>query len=329
MTAILVVGGGAIGRVYGHHLAKGGADVSLFVRPRRVAEAERGLELARVRGRGARTIEKWTAKEVLSQASEIAMRDFDQIWITVPTDALAQPWVDELLAAAGDATIVGLQPGTQVAKRLGGDRPERLVMGQIGVIAWASPLERSTDPREREAAGAISYWFPPLTKTRFSGAKAADVARPLAAGGCPAGTVRDAIATLAFSSSVLLPLIGALEAAGWSLHELRKGPWLANGLGAAREMIAISAKDVGKRPPLFAPFLRSFLTAPFVALAPMLVPFDLEPYLEAHFTKVGAQTRALLATNVERGAMHGLPTPAIDALRAELEKTPQLEAKEW
>jgi ketopantoate reductase len=30
----LVVGAGAVGQVYGHHLARGGADVAFYVRPK-------------------------------------------------------------------------------------------------------------------------------------------------------------------------------------------------------------------------------------------------------------------------------------------------------
>ena len=42
---VLIVGAGAVGQVYGYHLAKGGADVSFYIREQYAAELDRGFEL--------------------------------------------------------------------------------------------------------------------------------------------------------------------------------------------------------------------------------------------------------------------------------------------
>ena len=45
MMRALIVGAGAVGQVFGHHLAKAGAEVSFLVKPKYVAECERGFML--------------------------------------------------------------------------------------------------------------------------------------------------------------------------------------------------------------------------------------------------------------------------------------------
>ena len=42
---VLVVGAGAVGQVYGHALARGGARVTFLVKPKHVEEARRGFVL--------------------------------------------------------------------------------------------------------------------------------------------------------------------------------------------------------------------------------------------------------------------------------------------
>ena len=46
---VLIIGAGAVGLVYAKHLAEGGAEVSLYVRPSRLEEARAGYDLTRVR----------------------------------------------------------------------------------------------------------------------------------------------------------------------------------------------------------------------------------------------------------------------------------------
>ena len=54
------------------------------------------------------------------------------------------------------------------------------------------------------------------------------------------------------------------------------------------------------------------------ALMPWLAPFDLETYFRYHFTKVGDQTRLMLATYRERAAARGSDHDALDRLLAAL-----------
>ena len=55
-------------------------------------------------------------------------------------------------------------------------------------------------------------------------------------------------------------------------------------------------------------------------LLPLLAPFDVETYFRVHFTKVGAQTRSLLAHASAAAETAGLAHRAIDALAADLRR---------
>ena len=57
-----------------------------------------------------------------------------------------------------------------------------------------------------------------------------------------------------------------------------------------------------------------------LAAAPRLVPFDLERFLEVHFTKVGAQTRLFLDDWIRAGADVGRTRTHLEALRVGLEE---------
>ena len=74
-------------------------------------------------------------------------------------------------------------------------------------------------------------------------------------------------------------------------------------------------------------FAGAFLVPAFLRLgvlaAPIAAPLDLETYLRVHFTKVGEQTRILLAGYAERARSHGLPYDAIEAIVRGLEDLPE------
>ena len=114
--SVLVVGAGAVGQVYAKHLAQGGAAVTLYVRERYREEAARGFDLVRVRGLGPapgpdrREALRLEGCDVVCSAEEVAARRFDQVYLTVSSAGLQGPWLAALVAAVGDATVVGLTP---------------------------------------------------------------------------------------------------------------------------------------------------------------------------------------------------------------------------
>jgi 2-dehydropantoate 2-reductase len=324
MNRTLLVGAGAVGVTYGHHLARGGVSVDFFVRPKYVAEVAAGLDLWRYGLFGRPQHERFVPHGVVSTVEEVAARRYDQVWLCVASPALRGPWLAELLRACGDATIVLLTPGIEDRALVSAHVPEaRIVSGLITLIAWAAPLEG-----ERLPAGAsgTSFLLPPLAPIPFSGHgdRAEAAAKALRAGGCPAVVLPGADAVPlrgAIASSALIPLIAALEVSRWSLAGLRRAPHLVGALAAMREAQAIGAHAFGARPPFIGRLLSPWLTRLVIALAPRFSPFPLETYLQKHFTKVGEQTRLMLDTAIRRGRAAALPVEALTTLRAALGPT--------
>lgn len=322
MMRILVVGAGAVGVTYGHHLARGGAQVDVFVRPRYADATRGGFTLCRYGLRGPKALERFVPTQVLTEPAEVARTRYDAVWLCVASDALAGDWLGPLLAATGDAALVLLAPGLDDRARVETHvDAARVVSGLITLIAWTAPLEG-----ERAlpgAQGAIAFLLPPLAPIPFSGAPrgAVDAAAALRRGGCPAVHLAEPDAVpmrAALGSALLVPLIAALEASGWSIDALARGPRLALGLDAAREAQAIGARAFGRAPPRLTALLRPGLARVVLRLARALAPFPLEPYLRKHFTKVGPQTRLALATWRRHGGEAGLPTSALERLSSEL-----------
>lgn len=319
---ILLVGAGAVGQVYGRHLQLGGADISFLVRPQYAAAVRRGFDLYPLRKRGRRDAVRLQDFAVLTETAAVAAQRWDAVFLCVSSPALYQgDWLAELAAATGDASIVTLQPGlTDHARACAVAGAERVVAGMIGLMAYAAPLPG--EPGVAQDRPGTAYWFPPLGKCPFSGAPAR--VRPLVAllrqGGFPAACARDVPAQLAFGVALLDPHMVALEVAGFSLRSLRADrALLARAAAASREATAITAAFRGVRAPRFKGALERAGVRVLLAMLPRLAPLDVEGFFRAHYTKVGGQTRALLATYRAEAAARGLPTPALTALSAELE----------
>jgi ketopantoate reductase len=311
----LVVGAGAVGQVYGHHLARGGAEVSFLVKPAHGPELAGPLTLYPLnRPHRLRTQPvTFGGFGVLTDPAEVARERWDQVYLTVSSTALrAGGWFARLAAALGEATLVLLQPGPG-DRRFVEDRvpPERIVQGVITLIGYRAPLPGET----RFPRPGVAYWFPPLAPSLMSGARLAPVLAALRAGGLPARRHRNIGAISSFPTALLMPLMATLELAGWSFRTIREPGRLALAAQAAREALRVMAHHEG-RP---APWPLRLVNRPLavrlaLVLAPRLMPLDIESYLRAHFTKVGDQTRDFLRTYLNLGKAAGLPTVALARL---------------
>lgn len=314
--SILIVGAGCVGQVFGHHLARGGADVTLFVREKYRADAERGFTLHRLSLGRAPEAERFVPQAVVSRSEALSTRRFDQVYVTVSSPALAGPWLEELLAPLGTATLVSLQPGRDdlARTREAGAPAGALVAGSIGFLAYTAPLPGET----RFSAPGTAYWLPPLVRCLFSGepARVAAVRAALRRGGLPAASSRDVHRAMALPNALGMAYLLGLEAAGWSERALWRGPEGRLCRDAMCEVAAIVARDEG-RPVQLA----RLATAPLLlrlgfGVARRLAPLPLEPYLARHFTKVGAQTRQMIAGWIVRGRSLDLPVARLETLLA-------------
>jgi ketopantoate reductase len=304
---VLIVGAGAVGQVYGHYLARGGADVEFLVKPKYLAELAHGFTLYHLPNTEPDTLH--------TRAATAPSGVYDAVILTVSSDALrAGEWLAELARATADATVLVLQPGlddrSYIEERVA---PERLVDGTIHFLAYHAPMPGET----RFATPGVAYWLFP-GKGPMSGTDPARVdalIKALAAGELPVKRVADTRVSAAFSSVVLGSFVAALEAADWSLAEMRRAGWVRLGARAARQALAIAAHERGVPAPLGARLVAHPLAfRALVAVASVVAPVDLETYLEVHFTKVGVQMHANLAALADHGRRAGLPVDALDEL---------------
>lgn len=310
---VLIVGAGAVGQVYGHHLQAGGARLGYFVKPKHADAARRGFALYPLNRRNPRAEPvRFAGFDVMTEPSEVARRHWDQVWLAIPSPALTGTGIEPLIAATGAATILVLQPGLRDVELLRSIcSPERLIEGVIVMISYQAPL-----PGENVPEPGVAYWFPPFSATPLSGPRerVAPVVRLLRAGGCPAKAVPNASRRAAALSAMLMPLLAGLEAEDWSLAALRRSPRLDQGIRATRQAMAVAAAFHDRPAPWASHLVTPLLMRLVSRAAPRLVPLDLESYLRYHFTKVGDQTRLMLSTYVDEGNRRGYPVDAITEL---------------
>ncbi|MEV4115187.1 2-dehydropantoate 2-reductase N-terminal domain-containing protein [Nonomuraea sp. NPDC049695] len=304
MVKVLVVGAGALGQVFGMWLTAGGAQVSYLVKPGRERWAEHGVVLYRLRQWGKPAEQRLVPYEVVT---EPPAGPWDMVWLCVDSTALSGPWTAAVSAAAGSATVVTISQAPQDQAALTRSWPaEQIVRVTPTVLAYQAPLTAEV-PKP-----GIAYWMPPLSTLEVRGAepRTRQVIAALRAGGVRARATRRAGGG-DISAARMMPFIAALENAGWSAAAAHH----ARAAAAGREAVMIAAAQHGRRAPLAVP---AWAAALALRVLPRLVPFDLARYLEAHFTKVSAQTRLMLDGWIDKGVTLGLPVTHLRALRAEV-----------
>ncbi len=291
---VLMVGAGAVGQVFAWFLMRGGASVSFLIKPTHALPAELPM-LEQVR---TPTVLHGFGR--LTTNDEVAKQEWDQVWLAVPSNALAEPWLPALLRVTGTATVV-----TLAAEGVTPIAPSRRVVGSIPFIAWQDPLPGHSGPER------LAFWVPPLAPVTLSGddsARLASVQQALSAGGLRSARVADSVKAGMPLTALLMASVASLEAAGWRLAEFR-GRWSTLAGLAAREVM--TGEGVGAMWRLLArgPVLRLVFW-----FASKVLPFDLEAYMKYHFTKVGEQTRVFMALWVQRGRARGLPVDGVEQL---------------
>jgi ketopantoate reductase len=315
MSRVLVVGAGAVGQVYGYHLARAGAEVSFLVKPAHAAELDGGMTLYPLnRPRRQRALPvQFRGYRLLTDVGAAAAEPWDQVYLTISSTALrAGDWFARLAAGLGGATLVLLQPGPDDRRFVEERVPaEQIVQGVITVISYRAPLPGET----RFPGPGMAYWFPPLAASPVDGARRDSVVSALRAGGLPARRHRGIARSSAFPTALFMPLLAVLERAGWSFGVVREPARLALASRAGAEALQVMAHHRGQRVPLLLRLINNPLAVRLVlALAPRVMPLDLETYLHVHFTKVGDQTRDFLRTYLTLGRGAGLPTEGLAQL---------------
>ena len=307
---VVLVGAGSVGQVYGRHLQQGGAEVRYLVRPKYVAHCTEGFVLHRFRDRKPVT-SRFVPDRVSSDAAEAAQGGVDVVVLCMSYAGLQGPWLDELLTRVGDASVLSLVPGLPARAWLLERIPEKRLMGGIiTLLAYPAPMEG------QDLEPGTAYWFPPLSPCPIDGERerAAPVVACLRAGGQPAKVSPGTIGKNAAGLAMFMPLIAALELAGWSFASMGSGEHLRRACGGAREALDLAARRMEISPPIIRHLMRPFAVRLVLWFAPKFVPFDLERFLEIHFTKVDRQTRLFLGEWVAQAAGSGAAIPHLQAL---------------
>jgi hypothetical protein len=312
---VLVVGAGVVGQVYGHHLATGGAEVTFLVKPEHAAALEGGATLYPLNRRRKTSPVSFTDFRLLTDVTAVAGQRWNHVYLAMSSTGLrAGDWFRTLAAGLGHATLVLLQPGPDDRRFVEAHvAPEAIVQGIITLIGYQAPLPGEA----RFPRPGVAYWFPPLASSPLSGPRAREVVAALRGGGLPARRIADAGPMAAFGTALMMPLLAALERAGWTFGGLRGSGLLPAASRAAGEALEVMAHHQRRRAPWpLRAFHHPLLIRTALAMLPRLMPFDLEAYLRAHFTKVGDQTRDLLHTYRALGEHAGLPTDGLAQLTA-------------
>lgn len=320
---ILIVGAGAVGQVYGWHLRAAGHEVSFFVKAAYQQQMAAGLALHRLSYSGTRS-HKWSQVHAIREPAEVAAVRWDQVWLTLPSDALRGELAAQVMAAVGNATVVCLQPdiedGAYVQAHV--PAPAQVVQGIITFISYQSPLPGKAGPE------GIAYFLPPLAPGLFAGDKVRvqGVVQALKAGGISARAVPDFAKAAAGAPALLQPLMCALEINQWKLSSLISSDHFRLSLQASAEALRVAEREVGANISVLKRLLRPGLWRMVLLLSRRVLPLDLETYLPYHYGKVGIQSRLMLATYIRLGQRHGVSTQALQALLAALPALPSVQA---
>lgn len=313
---ILVVGAGAVGQVYALHLAKAGHRVSFFVKEKYAAELRDGLVLHRL---GRRTVtERLVGFGIVTSPAEVAAGRWDQVWLALSSDALRGELAASVLAAVGEATVVCLQPDIGDAERVRRIvPPTQVVQGMIPFISFHSPLPGCSGPE------GMAFFLPPMTPTLLAGepVRTEGVLSALKAGGLRAKQVDDFARATAATTAMFQSLVATLESNGWDMRGLPGSAVLPRGLAAAREALAAVSAETGAKTLPMRPLLHPLAWRLLMPLVPHVFPFDIEVYMQYHFSKVGVQTRLMLDSYIALCERHALPSPALRELRSGLPAT--------
>lgn len=319
---VVVLGAGALGRIYGVRLAATGVAVSFLVRNSRVDESF-SFVVEQVNGEKRRDLidrpKRITAIPNDATLVLLTVR-FDQI------DRIRNDPDDELatLLRKGPAVPVlvmspMLHPQLEALKRVVGQRVVSAMPGAAGYV---------DDVDDR---GVVRYWATGIAPTFLDDGASGDantlfrdilevLARRLTNDGMPTRFERDVASLNAASTTAFFPLIAAIDAGHGVDGVLGDKELLETALAADKECDAL-AKKIGKVAPwaqLLTRFVGPYTIKPGVSLARRVAPETVR-FVERHFgRKLHAQHLAMGTTIRELGRERGLDMPHLDRLLAKL-----------
>jgi 2-dehydropantoate 2-reductase len=317
---IAIVGAGSLGQPFGYYLNRGDAEITYVVKQKYAADARDGFTLHEWGVVGSPTAHSFSEFDVVVDYEDLERHAYDQLWLCLPSPAIRGDWLDACLEAVGSTTLVSIQPGLRDRDHLEAHYPaDRIVSARASLVAYPAPL-----PGEDLPEGDVAFIRPPGERIWVGGGardRNNDVADALRAGGCPSGVRTDVRAATLRSGAVMETAVAGLELADWQLTSFRGHPAATTAADAAREALEVVAEYTNTSVPLGAKFAAGRTPLSWgLSIGHWLAPFNLEAYLERHFTKVGDQTRAHLDEWIALGHDFNLTTEALESLRTQLKE---------
>ncbi len=320
---VLIVGCGAVGQVYGLFLQQAGVALGYLDRPAKVEELKEALghaglpvyQVTRAHRRDPipHRLEHY---QVVAGVAESQRFQPDQIWFTVPSQAYYSEWFKEFVQQVPAEQVVCFAPEGARPEFFPPDSgKERLVFAGTTFMAWQGSLDGGGGREE-----GVNFCISPVGIPLAGPEKACrEVGQVLQKAGFRFTIGKPGSHAQAVTTALMTAFTVGLELAGWSLRAFRRSPCLKQAAGAAREAV------LGQLPGANA-FTRTLLhvtvlTAAFYLVAlvlPLLFPFDVEKYLQFHYTKTKDQSLTLLDLFEKDGISRGLPVDNIKALHIEI-----------
>jgi len=299
---VAIVGAGALGSVYGVHLALHGSDVTFVVRPERLS-APGPMRIQRVGAPEPRVLASPARASTIPPSADVVL-------LAVRVDNV-DPALEALLRTGPEVPLLTLTPFMPSSlERIRTAFGSRVVVAMPGVVAYAVE------------GGLVRYWLPRAAPTmldeRGSGVPAIrSLCDLLVRAGIPArfeprvDTMNPAT-TIAF-----LPLVLALDVAGGTAERaVADRALMSLALDAVEECRAV-AKGIGDAPAwagVLARFVGPRALRMGIALARRTFPESVT-FVERHFgSKTHAQNVLLGREVVTLGRARGLPMSATSSL---------------
>ncbi len=318
---VLMVGCGAVGQVLGLYLQKGGVELGFYARPESANRLEQVLvqgglplfQITRRRNQGP-IIHRLRDYQVVTDIAGSQRFDPDQIWFTTPSTVFYSSWFQEFLGSVSSRRVVCFAPEGKRSEFIpDNEQEDRLVFGGITFISWQRDLQRGGGQ-----ADGVNFWLPPSAGIPLVGEEEAckEVAAPLKKGGLQASVKKkDFLDMQAALTALMSSFVVGFELAGWSLRAFRRSPWLKLAAHGAREGAMSQLTGAGSLiRALFGLITTKDIFYIVTLILPLLLPFDIERYLQFHYVKTREQTLNLLEVFASDGQKYKLPVGNIQLL---------------
>lgn len=301
---VLIVGAGAVGLVYGHHLAKAGHNVTFLVKEKYHKDLEKerkkGIVLYQLNNdKQLQSPIRFNNYSVISNWQHA--NDFDLVTLSISSTALRQlpltPIKEIMFRSNKAASLLMLQPSEEDLNYLSQVIPQKnILQGMITLISY-----QTDNINEGISPAGTAYYLPPLampisaTKLAQKKNNLKETVAVFKESGINAKVVNSALDESRLISAFLMTFLCALEAANWRFKHLKQSTILLKLLSEAqRDLLPQKILGIGLFPTikrsLLKRLLKPWLYKALIRLAPIIVPLPLEAYLKKHFLKVRPQT---------------------------------------